>query len=71
MQQWEYSVSMVVQSTVQEANEALNNLGKQGWELVSCVLLGKQGELLELQYYFKRPKRQSRQARVPRGPKSH
>ena len=45
MQKWEYRIHIETLST-----DELNELGRQGWELVAAIKLNT-----EVHYYFKRP----------------
>jgi Domain of unknown function (DUF4177) len=56
IQKWEYSVIAFLQTSGTATSEIFNNMGNQGWELVSSVLLTKDGDSMSFQCAFKRPK---------------
>lgn len=52
MQKWEYHVLFLADTNRNSVGEEFNELGKEGWELVSAVPVSWGA----IEYVFKRPK---------------
>jgi len=56
MKKWEYKVVVFKEPISDNHIEMLDNLGKEGWELVAVVPIGRGGfgEMSSSRFYFKR-----------------
>lgn len=54
IQKWEYRVQRAPATTPESVVPEFNELGLEGWELVSAVGIGELGAIEEVWYVFKR-----------------
>jgi hypothetical protein len=55
MQKWEFRCHFGHRGELQNAEESLNQLGQQGWELIAAVPENGMGDSINVVFWLKRP----------------